>query len=236
MRGFSHRFSHVALAIALGMALSALTFERPARALDDAVYVATYVEVMPNSVEPGSALLRRYRDASRAEDGSLRFDVLAETARPNRFVIIEAWRDKTAQAAHALSAGALQFRDQLVPIQSAPPDVRIDKDLYLEKGAGDNKAGALYVVTHVDVIPPGTEACLAALHAMSIDTAKDPGNIEYAVLQQADRANHFTVVEEWTDQAATDAHAMAEHTRAFREKLFPIRGALYDERFYSALD
>jgi quinol monooxygenase YgiN len=230
------RFSHVTLAAAFGLTLTALTFGRSARALDDAVYVATYVEVMPNSVESGSALLRRYRDASRAEDGSLRFDVLAEIARPTRFVIIEAWRDKGALAVHTLSAGTLQFHDQLVAIQEAPPDVRIDKDLYLEKGPSDNKAGALYVVTHVDVIPPGTEACLAALRAMSTDTAKDAGNIEYEILQQADRANHFTVVEEWTDRTAADAHAMAEHTRAFRQKLFPIRGALYDERFYSALD
>jgi hypothetical protein len=28
---------------------------------------------------------------------------------------------------------------------------------------------------------------------------------------------------------------MAAHTRAFREKLMPIAGALYDERFYKAL-
>ncbi len=190
------RFSHFTLATALGLTLTALTFGRSASALDDAVHVVTYVEVMPNSVESGSALLRRFRDASRAEDDSLRFDVLAEIARPTRFVIIEAWRDKGALAVHTLSTGTLQFRDQLVAIQEAPPDVRIDKNLYLEKGPSDNKTGALYVVTHVDVIPPGTEACLAALRAMSTDTAKDAGNIEYEVLQQADRANHFTVVEE----------------------------------------
>lgn len=35
---------------------------------------------------------------------------------------------------------------------------------------------------------------------------------------------------------AVNAHAMAMHTRAFREKLMPIKGALYDERFYSALN
>jgi hypothetical protein len=35
---------------------------------------------------------------------------------------------------------------------------------------------------------------------------------------------------------AADSHAMAAHTRVFREKLIPIKGALYDERFYSALN
>jgi hypothetical protein len=28
---------------------------------------------------------------------------------------------------------------------------------------------------------------------------------------------------------------MAPHTRAFRERLTPVTGALYDERFYKAL-
>jgi quinol monooxygenase YgiN len=230
------RISCNALAIALAVALTALTLGGPARAQGDTVYVATYVEVMPSAVAPAGALLRRYRDASRAENGNLRFDVLAEIARPNRFVIVEAWRDKAALASHAQSAGATQFREQLAAIQDAPPDVRIDNALYVERGASETAAGAVYVVTHIDVIPPGTEACLAALKAMSVDTPKDPGNIEYEVLQQADHANHFTVVEAWTDRAAADAHAMAAHTRAFREKLIPIRGALYDERLYNTLD
>lgn len=231
----------IASCMALIVALMALTFARSAHALGDAVYVATYVEAMPNSVASADALLRRYRNASRTEDGNLRFEVLAEIARPNRFVIIEAWKDKAAFAAHTQSAGAAQFRENLEPIQDAPPDVRIDNALYLARGESEGKAGAVYagavyVVTHIDVIPPGTQACIAALQAMSVDTAKDPGNIEYEVLQQADHANHFTVVEEWTDRAAVDAHAMAAHTRAFREKLIPIRGALYDERLYSTLD
>jgi len=77
---------------------------------------------------------------------------------------------------------------------------------------------------------------MTALKAMSSDTANDPGNFGYDVLQQDDHSNHFTVVEEWADMKAADAHAMAVHTRAFREKLIPIKGALYDERFYTMLN
>ncbi len=77
---------------------------------------------------------------------------------------------------------------------------------------------------------------MAAFKAMSVDTPKDPGNISYNVLQQANRGNHFTVLEVWTDRTSLDEHAMAQHTRAFREKLMPIAGALYDERFYAALN
>jgi quinol monooxygenase YgiN len=50
------------------------------------------------------------------------------------------------------------------------------------------------------------------------------------------RANHFTVVEEWTNEGALDADAAAPNTRAFRKRLLPMEGALYDGRFYEKLD
>jgi quinol monooxygenase YgiN len=37
------------------------------------------------------------------------------------------------------------------------------------------------------------------------------------------------------NRKALDAHATAAHTRAFREKVLPMAGALYDERFYKVL-
>ena len=77
---------------------------------------------------------------------------------------------------------------------------------------------------------------MAALKAMSVDTANDAGNISYEALQQANRGNHFTVIEAWTNRKALDAHAMAAHTRAFREKISPVAGALYDERIYKTLN
>jgi quinol monooxygenase YgiN len=181
-------------------------------------------------------LLQHYRDASRKEAGALRFDVLREVARPNRFVIVEAWKDKAALETHGRAATTLEFRDGLKPIQDAPYDERINALLYGGPARDKSPTGATYVVTHVDVIPPGKDACMAALQAMSVDTPNDPGNIAYEALQQANRGNHFTVVEAWADQKSLDAHAVAAHTRAFRDKLSPIAGALYDERVYKALD
>jgi len=221
------------LASAVTILTAALT--GTAYAQSDAPYLATYVELMPKAVASGAALLKQYRDDSRNESGNLRFDVLAEIKRPNRFVIVEVWKDKASLDAHGRSAASAQFSEKLKALLDAPDDVRFDHALYLSHVGNNKKAGAIYVVTHIDVIPPGKDACMAALKAMSTDTANDPGNISYAVLQQDDHANHFTVVEEWTDMTAADAHAMAAHTRAFREKLIPIKGALYDERFYTAL-
>jgi quinol monooxygenase YgiN len=218
------------------MTILTAAFGQAAHAQDNAVYLTTYVDVMPNAVASAAALLNRYRDAGRDDSGNLRFDVLAEIARPNRFVILETWRDQAALAAHIQSANTVQFREQLKAIEDAPYDERVANALYLGQRADKSPAGAIYVVTHVDVIPSGKDACMAALKAMSEDTAKDPGNLSYEVLQQTNRGNHFVVVEEWTGMKAADDHAMAAHTRAFREKLMPIAGALYDERFYKALN
>ena len=38
------------------------------------------------------------------------------------------------------------------------------------------------------------------------------------------------------DRKAADAHSMTANTRAYREKLGPASGALYDERFYKMLN
>ena len=224
----------------IGMFIALLTataaFVPPAHAQGNAVYIATYVEVMPNAVTPGIALLKQYRDASSKEDGNLRAVALAEIERLNRFVVVEAWRDKAAFEAHGQSAATSNFRDKLKPIADAPYDERITNVLYVAQAKNESRSGTLYVVTHVDVIPAGKDDCMAALKAMSVDTAADAGNISYEVLQQANRGNHFTVVEAWTDRKALDAHVMAAHTRTFREKLGPIAGALYDERIYQALN
>ena len=218
------------------MSVAAAALAPPAHAQNNAVYLATYVEVMPNAVAPGIALLKQYRDASSKEDGNLRAEALAEIDRQNRFVVVEVWRDKAALDAHGQSAATLNFRDKLKPIADAPYDERITAALYVTQGKNKSQSGALYVATHVDVIPAGKDDCMAALKAMSVDTANDAGNISYEVLQQANRGNHFTVIEAWTDRKALDAHAMAAHTRAFRDKLSPIAGALYDERIYKALN
>jgi autoinducer 2-degrading protein len=210
-----------------------------AHAEDNGVYVVTYVDVMPNAASSGATLLKQYGDASRKEDGSIRVDVLQEIARPNRFAIVEVWKDKPARDAHVNAASTTQFRARLKAIANAPYDERITSGLYVGPPQGQRAKGrakgAIYVVTHVDVIPAGKDDCMALLKDMSTDTPKDAGNLRYDVLQQPNRPNHFAVVETWSNRKALDAHAMDAHTRAFREKLAPLAGALYDERFYREL-
>ena len=91
------------------------------------------------------------------------------------------------------------------------------------------------MVTHVDVIPPQRENGTAITRQLAEDSRRDDGNLRFEAVTQTNRQNHFTVIELWRDRKAADAHSMAPHTRAFRDKLGPASGALYDERFYTML-
>jgi quinol monooxygenase YgiN len=207
-----------------------------AHAQTSPVYVVTYVDLMPNETNSGAALLQRYRDMSRKEDSNVRTTVLQEIARPNRFAIVEIWKDKAASDAHDKASGSLELLGKLKPIGNAPLDRRLNNGLYVDSRYSEKPRDTIHVLTHVDVVSASKDDCMALLKTMSVDTPKDSGNISYSVLQQANRPNHFTVTEVWANRKGLDAHATAAHTRAFREKLLPMAGALYDERFYKVVD
>src|SRR4029453_9591147 len=96
--------------------------------------------------------------------------------------------------------------------------------------------GAVYIATHVDVIPPRKDDGVAALKRLGDESRKRDGNMRFEVVQQTNRQNHFTVVEMWKDAKAVEAYSMAATTREFRDKLATMTGALYDERMYKAID
>jgi len=47
---------------------------------------------------------------------------------------------------------------------------------------------------------------------------KEAGNVRAEVQQQANRPNHFTVVEAWKDRKSDDASRSADAQRQFRDK------------------
>src|SRR5579863_3144610 len=153
---------------AVWLAVLAAALASHARAQESAFYAVTYVELMPDDIAGGTTLLQHYRDVSRKEPGDLRFDILREIARPNRFAIVEVWKDKAARDAHEQAATTAQFRDGLKSLADAPEDERIVNPLYMTPAKTPAPPGAIYVVTHVDVIPPGKDDCMAALKAMSV--------------------------------------------------------------------
>ena len=220
----------------LGFAMSALGVTPAAPADDATFYTATYVEVVPPSTAQGAALLRQYREASRKDAGNVRFEVLQRLDRPNQLTVLAAWTDQKAFEAHLAAAATREFRDKLRPLLSSPNDEPLHNGLSVGPAPAPGAAGAVYVVTHVDVIPPRKDDAVALLKQLGEDSRKDAGNVRFDVVQQTNRPNHFTVVEAWTNRQAFDAHGMAAHTRQFRDQLAPMSGSLYDERLYLALN
>ena len=198
-------------------------------------YIVTYVEVAPASEAQAAGLMKAYRDATRRDEGNLKAEVLQRTARPGHFVIVEDWRDDAAWKHHRQGAHATQLQDKLKGLRVSPYDERSHTGHALGQAAS-TPGGAVLVVTHVDVIPPGQVQLREMLTTLADASRKETANMRFDVLQGV-RPNHFTVLEAWRDQRAYEAHATAAHTKTFREALQPLAadGAPYDERLYRLL-
>jgi quinol monooxygenase YgiN len=221
----------------LGMAMLPAAFTAVARAEGAApIHVATYIEVAAASAKDGAALLAHYRDAARKESGNLRTEVAREIGRTNRYVVLEVWKDQAALDAHGKSAATTTLRDKLKPIQNGPYDERVHNAFNVGAADAAHAKRAILVVSHVDVPPPKKDDVIAALNPLADASRKGAGNQRFEVVQQTSRPNHFTVVEAWKDQKSYDGSRAADAQRAFRGKLGPMLGALYDERLYRAID
>jgi quinol monooxygenase YgiN len=201
-----------------------------------AIHVATYVEVGATSTRDGIKLLKQYRDASRKDAGNLRTEVAQELGRPNRFVVLEVWKDQAAAEAHGKSSGTTAFRDKLKAVQNAPYDERVHNAFAVGPNEPVSAKRAVFVVSHVDVPPPRKDDLIALLNPLAEASRKGDGNVRFEVVQQTSRPNHFTVIEAWKNHKAYDARGAAGAQKAFRDKLGPMLGALYDERIYRAVD
>jgi quinol monooxygenase YgiN len=222
-------------AVVLGLVASVLAMTSDASAQGATYYTVTYVEVGPPSTAQAAALVRQYGETGRKDAGAVRVEVVQRIDRPNQFTVLAAWTDQQAFDAHQATPATRQFHARLQPLLASPNDLRLHNGLSVGAPA-PAAAGAVYVVTHVDVIPPRKDDAVVALKQLAEDSRRDPGHVRFDVVQQTNRPNHFTVVEIWRDRQAFDAHGMAAHTRRFREQLAPMSGSLYDERLYFVID
>ena len=69
--------------------------------------------------------LRKLAEASRREEGNLRFDVLQHAVRANHFTVIEEWQTAKAIETHAAAAHTKEYRNSLGPIAGSPLDERL---------------------------------------------------------------------------------------------------------------
>ena len=214
----------------------AQTSPAPAAAPPESPYAVTYIEVEPAQAEASRRLLAHYRDALK-DKGALEVAVFEQIGRPNHFAIVEQWPSAKAREDNAASAASRDFRAALAPLLIAPYDERPHFALSTGTRAATPTAvpTAVYVVTHVDIVPPKRDEGVAETRKLAEASRDTAGNVRFDALVQASRLNHLTLVEAWTDAPAREAHSAANPTRSFRTALGPMSGALYDERLYALL-
>ena len=86
--------------------------------------VLVEVKVKAADVESFKAATRKNADASRQEPGIARFDLLQQRDDPTRFVLVEAYRNADAPAAHKETAHYRIWRDTVEKMMAEPRQSR----------------------------------------------------------------------------------------------------------------
>jgi autoinducer 2-degrading protein len=198
-------------------------------------YGVIYVEVMPSSRAAALTAFKQYRDASRKEDGFVRFEAFEQTGWAGHLVIIESWANQKAFDTHASAAHTKDWRSKIDGIRTSEYDLRPYRTLSAAQGSAAATNQATYVISHVDIGGQGTNAA-DLLRRQSEASRKEDGNLRFDVLQHAMRANHFTVIEAWRNEKTLEAHAAAAHTREYRNALGPSLGSPLDQRVFKVVE
>lgn len=94
-------------------------------------------------------------------------------------------------------------------------------------------AKTIRVVAHLTARPDKIEETREALSALVAPTRAEDGCIKYELMQNSADPTDFTFVEEWSTDAALDAHLESEHIRALRSKAGDLLAAPPDIRRYT---
>ena len=213
-----------------------LSVGQTARAQDASqpVTIVTYTEVAPAKATEAKKLILAYSAEARKAKGAAEITALQRISDPAHFALVERWQSQADKQAFAATDAVTKFRAALDPLRSAAYDERIHADLAV--GASKPTTAASVVgLTHVDVIPTQLEPGTAKVKAFVEAGRAAPGNLRFDDVVQANRKNHFTVIEAWKSQADKNAWVSGKTARTFREELQPIGGALYDERVFRVL-
>jgi quinol monooxygenase YgiN len=94
---------------------------------DQAIHVVAHVDTVGGPQVDAPGLLKRFAEASRKEQGCLRFDVLQNTTRLNHFTVVATWQNQKALDAHDAAPHTKQYRDVVQPMSGSPIDERVYK-------------------------------------------------------------------------------------------------------------
>ena len=104
----------------------ALSVATPRASAGSAVHIVSHVDFAgAGALAAAPGMLQQQAEASRREQGNLRFDVLQHAMRANHFTVVESWASQAALDAHAAANHTRQYRDTLQPITGSPLDERV---------------------------------------------------------------------------------------------------------------
>ena len=101
------------------------------------IFITAKFQVLPEHAEAWPEIAREFTQACRAEDGCLWFDWSRSLDNPQEYVLVEAFRDGDAGAAHVGSAHFKQAQQDLPPYLAATPKIisqTVDQDDWSELG------------------------------------------------------------------------------------------------------
>jgi quinol monooxygenase YgiN len=223
-------------AMAIGLVI-AICLPASAQTDGEAVYAVTYLDVAASSPGRGVDLLKQYRESSRHEAGNVEFTVLEEVGRPNRFAIVEGWKDQSAFDAHEKAMSTTQFQEALKAIRNSPPNQHVLHAFAAGPARTEPSSDAFYTVEHIDFLPMFANIAQPVVRRLAQSSAKEDGVLRYDIYQEPAHSNHYSVVAAWTSMEAFDAYETAPPTREFRAAtVMPARGNLYDQRLYKVVD
>jgi quinol monooxygenase YgiN len=198
------------------------------------ITIVTYTEVAPAKATEARKLILGYAAEARKAKGAVEITALQRISDPAHFALIEQWQSQADKQAFAATDPVTKYRAALDPLRSAAYDERI----HAAQAVGGSKpmtGESVVGLTHVDVIPPQLETGTAKVKAFVEAGRAAPGNLRFDDVVQANRKNHFTVIEAWKSQGDKNAWVSGKTARTFREELQPIGGALYDERVFRVM-
>jgi quinol monooxygenase YgiN len=104
----------------------ALSVAAPRASAGSAVHIVSHVDFAgAGALAAAPGMLQRQAEASRREQGNVRFDVLQHAMRANHFTVVESWASQAALDAHAAAVHSRQYRDALQPVTGSPLDERV---------------------------------------------------------------------------------------------------------------
>lgn len=101
------------------------------------IFITAVFDVRPESAEDWPEISRAFTEATRSEPGCLWFDWSRRIDDPNRYVLVEAFRDDDAGAAHVQSDHFHQAQQDLPPHLASTPKIisqAVDSDDWSELG------------------------------------------------------------------------------------------------------